>query len=572
MKFSSKNKIFSLTIFLFSCFDIAIINSDSSLQKISTPSMQEDHKEINNNQETPRLTVILIIDQFAYHHVPKLKKYFKYGLKTLIENGIFYTNAKYKNAAPSTPAGHATIATGTLPCEHGFALGYWLDSQGNKIKIVSDDKKQAGVFSKNGLYDYGISATNLMVDTIVDQFILSSQPFENHQAFAFSLKPYATLPLAGQLGKAFWFDQKSIGFTSSKAYVKKIPKWLKEFNTELKLDKLKETSWKLCYPVDDPAYSFKYINDYNHAGFEFSLIKNPQKIDFSKEEPFEFYIKTPACNQLILDIAKTCLDKNLSENPKDKFLLAISLSPLDKLAHNYGPDSLEVVDMIYHIDNQIGNFIKYTQEKVGASNVLFVLTADHGVAPIPEIMQAQGYKKSIRIFVKPLIEQMNKIVEKNYGISNFVIDFKKIYFFINKQKIKNLENTILNEILNDLKNFLSKQPGIKKVWTNDELDYFDIPQNQIEFFFKASKYPGRTGELICQPEPYCVLTKYKTGTSHRSPYDYDTHVPLIIYQKDWFEKQIFNEQVCMTQLAPTLAKILNISKPSASTYATLPGI
>ena len=89
-------------------------------------------------------------------------------------------------------------------------------------------------------------------------------------------------------------------------------------------------------------------------------------------------------------------------------------------------------------------------------------------------MQAQGYKKSIRIFVKPLIEEMNKIVEEKHGISNFIIDFKKIYLFINKKKAQALKESTINEILKDLKNFLLKQPGIKNVWTNQELDYLDI--------------------------------------------------------------------------------------------------
>ncbi len=524
------------------------------------------------SKETPKLTVILVVDQFAYHHIPKLQKYFKYGLKTLTEKGMFYTNANYKNAAPATPAGHATIATGTLPNTHGYVLGGWFDEDGNNVDIVKDDPKTSAVFSKNGFYDYGISPKNLMVDTIADQFMLKSQPFEKHHAYAFSLKPYATLPLAGQLGKAFWFDQQSAGFTSSKAYVEEIPEWLKSFNKNEKLDQLKKTSWSLCYPKDSPAYNFKSIRDYSASKYKFSLIDTPQKINFTQKEPFDFYIKTPACNQLILDVAKKCLDANLSPNSTDKFLLGVSLSPLDKLAHRYGPESLEVVDMIYHIDKQIGNFIDKVQQKYGAKNVLFALTADHGIAPIPEIMQAQGYKKSIRVFIKPLIKEMNKIVEEKYGISDFIIDFKKIYLFLDKKKLATLTDKTLNEIFKNLKSFLIKQPGIKNVWTNKELDYLDIKENQIDYLFKVSRYPGRTGDIICQPEPYCVLTNYKTGTSHRTPYEYDTHVPLILYQQGEIENKIIPEKVYIYQLASTLAHILNISRPSASNYVLLPGV
>jgi hypothetical protein len=69
-----------------------------------------------------------------------------------------------------------------------------------------------------------------------------------------------------------------------------------------------------------------------------------------------------------------------------------------------------------------------------------------------------------------------------------------------------------------------------------------------------------------------LLSKYKAGTTHESPYNYDTHVPLVIYQPGKYEHISIIKKVYATQLANTLAQILNIQKPPASTAQLLPGI
>ncbi len=518
-------------------------------------------------QKPPKLTVVIVIDQFAYHYTQKLKKYLKHGIGFLLKNGIVYENAHFPHGAPTTPTGHSAIATGTFANYHGFLFSYWFDENGKKIMWEDDSPQTAAVFSKDGLYDYGKSGKNLMVDTLSDQFILKSKPFCKRKAIAISYKPYACLPMAGQLGKAIWFDYKTGYFTTSKAYYKKMPKWLDEFNKEKKINELKTTSWNLAYPQNSPAYNFSYISDYSFAGHKFSLIKQPQKI----ENDFDLFLKTPDANQLLLDLAKKCLDTKLSKNKKNKLLLWISLGCLDMVGHFYGPDCMETIDMIYHLDKQLEDFIKYVQKKVGTRKVLFVLTSDHGIPPIPEIMHKQGFKKSIRVQVEPLIKQMNEMVQQKYGIKEMVIGFKRIHFFVNLKKLKSLEKEKQHELLNMLKKFLKNQPGIKNVWTNQDLNKAVFQPDEFEYFFQQQRYPGRNGQLICQPQPYCVLTTYPTGTSHRSPYEYDTHVPLVIYQKGKLQRKKVENKVWMMQLPVTLAKILGVQKPSASTFAILPG-
>jgi phosphopentomutase len=55
-----------------------------------------------------------------------------------------------------------------------------------------------------------------------------------------------------------------------------------------------------------------------------------------------------------------------------------------------------------------------------------------------------------------------------------------------------------------------------------------------------------------------------TGTTHGSPYSYDTHVPLLFY--GWNIKQgSSTEQIYITDLSATLAMMLNIQFPNGCT-------
>src|SRR5690606_11817807 len=104
--------------------------------------------------------------------------------------------------------------------------------------------------------------------------------------------------------------------------------------------------------------------------------------------------KTPAANQMLFDCAKACIKANIDCNRDERMLLWISLSPLDKLSHIYGPESLEVIDLIYQLDCQLLQFIHFVDKQVMRSDVAYILTADHGMAPIPEYLREQGYPAS----------------------------------------------------------------------------------------------------------------------------------------------------------------------------------
>jgi len=536
--------------------------------------------------KAPQVTIVIIIDQFAYDYLPKLRQYFKGGLKKLLDEGIFYENAYHPHAMPATATGHAAFNTGAYAKDHGIIRNSWYDEDGNKVECNTDSAETAAVFAPTGFYPYGRSAEDIMVDGISDQYSLQTEPDHAKNVITLSLKDRAAICMAGRRGKAIWFDNQSGFFTSSKAFFTELPDWLKNFNTTKKINRLKSVTWKTVYPEHHAAYAFKNIANYKYTDRK-TLIGERIPIDthyknnahtYTGKNPYDPVAINPLGNQIVLDAAQACITHYVKKNNDDTLLLWISLSSLDYVGHRFGPYELEAIDMVYQLDHQIKKFMDWVTKKMARSgkkgannNVLFVLSADHGVAPIPEILHDEGLAAR-RLSITAWEKELSEILNQQLGLPNLVRVIDNPDLYINQQLFATLDEPTQKKAIHLIKNFLSKQPGVKMVWTYDELANSCFEPGAMENFFRDQLYPGRTGQIIIQTQPNNLLTTYTKGTSHETPYNHDTHVPLVIYQKGRFEKKVITEKVWALQLANTLAYILEVPKPSASTAKILPSI
>jgi len=57
----------------------------------------------------------------------------KDGFNYLLDRGTVYTNAQYQHANTETIVGHATLATGTFPSQHGMIGNVWFDREEKEL-------------------------------------------------------------------------------------------------------------------------------------------------------------------------------------------------------------------------------------------------------------------------------------------------------------------------------------------------------------------------------------------------------------------------------------------------------
>src|SRR5210317_943038 len=63
----------------------------------------------------------------------------KDGFNYLLKRGTVYTNAHYLHANTETIVGHATLATGTFPSQHGMVGNVWFDRDAGELAYNIED-------------------------------------------------------------------------------------------------------------------------------------------------------------------------------------------------------------------------------------------------------------------------------------------------------------------------------------------------------------------------------------------------------------------------------------------------
>ena len=521
--------------------------------------------------QEPHVVIVFVIDQFPYYYLQRLQPHLqKGGFNRFVKEGVLYTKAYHAHGVPETTPGHSTLSTGVLPVNHGATSNRWFQ-EGKSIEFSADKRKSAAVLNAPSSAP-GRSPLHLEVDTISDQMGIHQATKHVYKAYSMGIKETSAIATAGQHMPAFWFNRFQGGFTSSRHYMRELPKWVKHFNERSGVKQLKKVSWDLRFDRKSDAYDFPFIDNYEFAALPFKLAGNKEiLIDHTQKDPFANYLRTPASNQLILDFAVDCLQNVYKKNKNEKILLWVCLSPLDLLGHMYGPQSLEVTDFIYHLDQQLYQCMTKIETMVSkTAPVTFILTADHGVQPIQEISQKLGMPGARRIMAKELMDKINQEINRKFGVEKLLANFESTYFIYDENAADQLEDAgQLDAAEAVVKSMLKAEAGIHEAWSYAELKQMICRPDSAEQFYKNHLVKGRLGDIIVQPKPYCLVTNYPTGCSHNTPYEYDTHVPLAFYQKGIQAKKI-RRTVYTSQLAPSIAQLLDIPAPSASTSEMLP--
>jgi len=517
----------------------------------------------------PRLTVVITLSQLSYEKMIELKRYLKGGLHYFLNYGIIYHNAYQPHATPSISTSHATLSTGTLACTHGIIGNSWY-ANNNKIKADNSDKENSAVFNLSNqsslYYDYGKSAQNLCADTLSDSFMLSSKPYAKHTTYSLSLKSSPAILTAGRLGKAIWFDKKNGNFTSSRSYFKNhLPAWLTCFNKEKQIRNKDSLSWHQAYKKRTFPYRM-FKDNVNWLGF----FNKKVLINHTEKNPYKHFLQSPQANSLLFELAQVCIENHANKNLDDKMLIWLTPTALHDASKEFEPDSLQITDLIYHLDLELYKFYQNITKKIRKKDVLIVITSDNGTIFSPESLQKKGYGSAHRISTSDIKRKLNSIAHQHSDAFNLIthIHAKQVYF--NTTKFSALSKNIQQKIISACKEYLIKIPGIKNIWEHKELYAHNCIKNNIEQLARNQLYSDRSGKLIIETEPYCLLTHSKQKIMPQTPYNYSTHIPLIIYQARNHEAyQVYNK-VCATQLAPTLAHLLGINTPAASTAPLLP--
>ena len=512
------------------------------------------------NKSDAKLIVSIVVDQMRTDYLTRFANLYEGGFKTLMEEGQVFWNAHYSHVPTYTAPGHASIYTGTDPRFHGLIANDWYVVDSGKTSYCVEDKNAMPIGTASNYAKR--SPKNILSTTWTDELEWVSN--RKSKIFAFSLKDRGAICAAGHLGDAaFWLDKK--GFISSSYYMKKLPKWLENFNKKNDIQSYMSGKWdylinKDNYPSPNTSEFERIPKGARNADFPYEL----EQLYNSDTTYTEAFKGTPQGNQILIDVAIEALKNEklgIHNNPYPD-VLAISFSSTDYLGHSTGIRSHEIIDMYLRLDRQLNTLFNYLNKKIGEDNFIIVLTADHGAADNPSQARMDGMTTD---WIAPadLENECRKLI-LNAGINNEdVLNFsnEQIYIQINdKSNPVNAENK--RKIVRDA---ILSHPAIMEAWTKEDIQRASDP-------FSIMRKNGSnklSGDVFFSLYPGSIIYS-KTGTTHGSGYTYDTNVPIIFFGRKSLSSQNHIERVNVKDIAPTLSYMFGLSLPSACNGNILP--
>ena len=489
----------------------------------------------------PKLTVVILLEQERYNDFIACSSNFREnGLKKLIDDGTFFTEAWYGHPITSTLSSAATVMTGSNPSRHGIVGERWMNYTTNGIE-------QAANF--NGIY----SPQQMNVSTLGDE-LKTSDP--ESKVFSVAFTPSrAIIPGGAKADFAFWVDTVSGNWGSSAYYGTVIPQWVTDFNNRKVCMDALNRPW--IPSLSKKAYIYPpYVLNFNPIQNVTTKLFTPRHTNFSQFE------ETPNGNHFVSLFAKELIVKEELGKDFHRDLLVISFGGARNIAAKFGSRSAESEDALYKLDEEIGSILDLLDMQVGKENYAVVVTAAGGacedILDDPKNRGNWFNKTQFRMV-------LNGFLNTQYGVGNWITAYENGSLYLNRRLI--YENKLdLIEVQNKTANFALQFQGVASATAANAVNgaYFSDELKQRH----QNRYNQvRSGDVLISLLPNWVemdVDEVKEVSVACSAYDYDVHVPLLFYGKG-IRAQRSDEKVSMTDIAPTLSELMGVPVPNLST-------
>lgn len=515
--------------------------------------------------EKPKLVIQIIAGQMRYDYLSRYwNKFGDGGFKRLIDEGSFCRNANFPYLFTQSAPGHATIATGTTPDHHAIVSDQWYIRLKDEMVGCTDDPTVDPV---GGSFENGQHSPRFLLSSTVGDELRISSSFRS-KVFSVALNKQSAILTGGHAcNGAFWYDDRTGTWMTSSFYMDSLPVWLKEFNEKKFPDIYLEREWNTLLPLDqyfestnDTTLYEKGINGRSVFPYDLKLLSKQGR----NRKNYAVLLSTPFGNTFTKDLALTTIVEEGLGQDEYPDLLNITFSAADYLGLQFGPNSVEMEDTYLRLDQDLTHFLQFIDQYIGKKNVLIVLTADHGVARIPQYLSESGIPSGYFKYHQAMT-LLKSYLNILYGNGDWVSAYTQQQIFLNHNLIED-SNVDLEEMQTRVARFMVQFTGVANSITSTTLQTTYFTEG-IYHKIQNSYHQKRSGDVILNLEPGWI-EENGNSTGHNSAYPYDTHVPLIWY--GWkISRSSLPRPVSMTDIAPTLSYFLDISWPTASSGKTI---
>ncbi|MGA2406681.1 MAG: alkaline phosphatase family protein [Bacteroidales bacterium] len=514
--------------------------------------------------DKPRLVIGIVVEELKYDQLEKFRdRLGENGIKRLINEGTYFKNASYEYMLTQSAPGHATIATGAEPSFHGITSDDWYVPLKNELINCTKD---INVNSVGGSFETGLhSPVNLLVSTFSDELEMSTN--KKAKVFGVGLRESSAIFSAGHAANAaYWFDNITGTWMSSTYYIDSLPMWVNDFNAMKFSDSYLNSTWSLLRPAKDYADCLPDSNSYE-AGFNninyfpYDLKKIRSKSIFGSKNDYSLLRETPFGNSLTTNFAIRLIQNERLGKDDVTDYLSICYSATDYIGHRFGPSSVEMGDAIFRLDDEIKNLLTFLNDSIGKKNVLIYFTAAHGISEIPTVLEKNRIPSGY-FMQNQALQLLRSYLNAVYGEGDWVKGYSERQVFLNRTLIEDARLS-LDDVQKKVARFLVQFTGVEAAYPYSAFEANDFGNGNLKRIINNFS-PQRSGDVIVTLNPGWVEKENDYVTNHNSPYEYDSHVPLIWY--GWtVNRATVTRKVNMTDIAATLSTLCKVPYPNACT-------
>ncbi|MFN3651573.1 MAG: alkaline phosphatase family protein [Armatimonadota bacterium] len=521
--------------------------------------------------ERPRLVVVLSIDQFRADYLQRFGDLYLPpksrdgvgGFRYLMSRGAWYPDCRFAYHRTATGPGHATLGTGAQPGLSGIVGNAWWNAQTGKSVYCVDDPNSKVVGALPGSRETPMSAANLLTTTVGDELELATGG--RSKTVALSLKDRGSILLAGhRADTVLWFDEDTGAWISSSAYCPsgRLPGWVTALNDRKLPDSLRREPW--VPSVDSAALRRVWPTDGKAPTFSHNL-------GGSSYGPFTV---SPAGNDYVFQSAREAVKAEQLGQDEIPDILSLNLACNDYVGHRFGPDSAEVLDISVQTDRMLAEFLRFLNRAVpgGLSRVTFALSADHGVASVPELQAKSGVPAS-RAIGRDIAAAAEKALDAQIGAADWIASSENGELYFSPRALAAFPQVPRSRAQEIAAEAVLPVRGVFFAVGRQAALSGALPNTEYGRRIGRGVHPSRSGDVIVVLDPHWLpgSAATGTGTSHGNPFAYDAHVPMLLCGFG-VRPGVYSKPVNPACLAPTLAYLVGTVRPSGAEEPLLPGL
>lgn len=478
---------------------------------------------------------MITVDQMRADYFSLYERQLTGGLARFYRGGAVYLDGYQDHAITETAPGHASILSGRFPRSTGIVANV-LGVQDPQFPLVGARGEPAAPSRFRG-------------STLADWLVARDR---GTRILSVSRKDRgAILPIGRSRQQVYWYASDG-SFTTSTYYANTRPAWVRDFNARRLPHQWTGKAWELL--LDSSEYHEPDSVPQESRGQEFTF---PHLFPTDSAATAASLPTYPMMDEVTLAFALEGVRALELGTRRTTDLLAVSLSTTDAIGHRFGMDSREMHDQILRLDRYLGAFVDSLYQLRDSSRIVFALTSDHGMSPLPGMRSREPNGEAGFVNVQPAVDHVRAGLRAARANPE-AVSFAEGMFFVNGVELRRARLSA-DSVAQAFAAAAVEIDGVRRADLVRTLARRDTLTDDIarRWLHMLPEWMPVAVVVTLEPFWYWATDTYPT---HGTPYNSDARVPIVFYGAD-IKPGHHTTRALVVDIAPTLAAIARV-RPS----------